>query len=309
VKNYKVVAMQANIKYNKYGDHDPFGLLYALSQGKETPDQTVARVRAQAKHEPLTIRANEGDCINVTLYNKLTSDWLSKHGNAGTNGDPNLPTEPPTGTKAGLRVSLHPQLVSYDVGTGASSDGATVGYSLDRTVAPGESMLYRWKADDVSPGEIGATNLLDFGDLRGHRHHGLFAGLNIEPKGSTYHDPFTGVQIRSGASADIRHPSLPDFREFTTFFQDGLNLRDKNGAIIEDPGDPPPTPPAPPGKRTVPQPAGHRAPDGLGDDPEPAERGEPGARVLLRDTRRPGHPRLQGLRRRPDQDAAAAGLR
>ncbi|HZH04127.1 MAG TPA: hypothetical protein VEY30_10100, partial [Myxococcaceae bacterium] len=83
VKNYKVVAMQANIKYNKYGDHDPFGLLYALSQGNETPDQTVARVRAQAKHEPLTIRANEGDCINVTLYNKLTSDWLSKHGNAG----------------------------------------------------------------------------------------------------------------------------------------------------------------------------------------------------------------------------------
>jgi manganese oxidase len=247
-RSYTVVAMEADIKYNNYGDHDPFGLIYALSQEGETPDQTVARVRAQGKYEPLTIRANEGDCVEVTLHNKLTQSWLTQHGNAGTNGDPNLPLEPPTGTRAGLRVSLHPQLVSYDVGTGVSSDGATVGYSLDRTVAPGQSMLYRWTADDVSPGEIGATNLLDFGDLRGHRHHGLFAGLNIEPKGSTYHDPITGAQIRSGASADIRHPSLPDFREFTTFFQDGLNLRDKNGAIIEDPLDHPPTPEEPQGE-------------------------------------------------------------
>ena len=102
-----------------------------------------------------------------------------------------------------------------------------------------------------SPGEIGATNLLDFGDVRGHRHHGLFAGLNVEPKGSTYHDPMTGAQITSGASADIHVPGpANDFREFTTFFQDGLNLRDNNGAVIEDPLDHPPTPEEPLGSST-----------------------------------------------------------
>jgi manganese oxidase len=242
-RDYKVVAMEADIKYNKYGDHDPFGLIYALSQGSETPDQTVARVRAQGKHEPLVLRANEGDCISVTLTNKLTQNWLTQHGNAGTNGDPHLPTEPPTGTRAGLRVSLHPQLVTYDP---RFSNGAAVGFGLDQTVAPGGSRVYKWYADDVSPGEMGATNLLDFGDVRGHRHHGLFAGLNIEPKGSTYHDPMTGAQITSGASADIHVPGLAnDFREFTTFFQDGLNLRDSNGATIEDPLDHPPTPEEP----------------------------------------------------------------
>ena len=242
-RDYKVVAMEADIKYNKYGDHDPFGLIYALSQGSETPDQTVARVRAQGKHEPLVLRANEGDCISVTLTNKLTQNWLTQHGNAVTNGDPHLPTESPTGTRAGLRVSLHPQLVTYDP---RFSNGAAVGFGLDQTVAPGGSRVYKWFADDVSPGEIGATNLLDFGDVRGHRHHGLFAGLNIEPKGSTYHDPMTGAQITSGASADIHVPGLAnDFREFTTFFQDGLNLRDSNGAMIEDPLDHPPTPEEP----------------------------------------------------------------
>jgi hypothetical protein len=245
-RSYNVVAMEANVKYNRHGDHDPFGLIYALSNPKETPDQTVARVKAQGKHEPLTIRANEGDCVEVTLHNKLTQNWLTNHGNAGTNGDPNLPLEPPTGTRAGLRASLHPQLVKYDP---RFSNGATVGYGLDQTVAPGDSKLYRWYADDVSPGELGATNLLDYGDVRGHRHHGLFAGLNIEPKGATYHDPFTGDRVRSGASADIRVTGTAnDFREFTTFFQDGLNLRDANGNIIEDPLDHPPTPEEPDGE-------------------------------------------------------------
>ena len=246
-KLFNVVAMAANVKYNKYGDHDPFGLIYALSNPKETPDQTVSRVQAQAKHEPLTLRANEGDCIEVTLHNRLTQSWLDKHGNAGTNGDPSLPLEnSTTGTRTGLRVSLHPQLVRYDT---RFSNGATVGFGFDQTVAPGSSKLYRWYADDVSPGELGATNLLDFGDVRGHRHHGLFAGLNIEPTGSTYHNPTTGAQITSGASADIRVPGLAnDFREFTTFLQDGLNLRDANGNIIEDPLDHPPTPEEPNGE-------------------------------------------------------------
>ncbi|QIN81023.1 hypothetical protein GBA65_21500 (plasmid) [Rubrobacter marinus] len=39
-----------------------------------------------------------------------------------------------------------------------------------------------------------------------------------------------------------------DFREFTTFFQDGLNLRNAQGAIIEDPLDHPPTPEEPDGE-------------------------------------------------------------
>lgn len=222
-RKYNVVAMEKDLKYNEKGDHDPYGLMYALAEDE-------AAIRDGTKPpEPLVLRANEGDCIEVTLTNKLTSAFLNHGGTA--DGDPSLPLEPPGGTKAGLRVSLHPQLVYYDV---RGSDGATVGFNRDQTVGPGESILYRWYADDVSPGELGASNLFEFGDVRGHRHHGLFGGLIIEPRYASYHDPLTGASIASGASADIRVPGIQDFRDFTLFFQDGLNLRTSAGALIED---------------------------------------------------------------------------
>ncbi len=230
-RKFSVVALEKKLVYNKQGDNDPYGLIYALSRPGETANQTVARVRAEKKTEPMVLRANAGDCIEVRLTNKLTSNFL-RHGNAGTDGDAQPPLEPDTGTRAGLRVSLNPQLVKYDV---RGSDGTAVGYNRDQTVGPDESRLYRWYAD----GELGTINLTDFGDVRAHRHHGLFAGLTIEPKGATYHDPLTGKKIQSGVSADIRVPGKNnDFREFTAFFQDGLNLRDRSGAPIEESSDP-----------------------------------------------------------------------
>jgi len=238
-RRYDVVAMARDIVYNSAGDHDPNGLMYVLAADE-------AAVRAGTKRpEPLTIRAGEGDCIDVSLTNKLPPSWATHR--SGTAGDPTLVMEPPTGTASGLRVSLHPQLLRYDV---RFSDGATVGYNPDQTAGPGQTVRYRWYADDVPYGELGATNLLDFGDLRGHRHHGLFAGLNVEPAGSTWHDPVTGRETQSGAAADIRVPGRRDFREFTTFLQDGLNLVDRTGTAIPDaPAHPPVAgePPAGPG--------------------------------------------------------------
>ncbi|MFP5335167.1 MAG: SdrD B-like domain-containing protein, partial [Actinomycetes bacterium] len=233
VRAFHVVATDGKITYNKAGDNDPYGLMYGLVEPGETAAQAAERVRSNPV--PLVLRGNEGDCLEVRLTNAIDPNgrFATEHAPLGAaDGDAKLPLEPPTGTRAGLRVSLHPQLVKYDV---RGSDGATVGFNRDQTVAPGQSILYRWWADDVAPGELGATNLVDFGDLRGHRHHGLFAGLTIEPKNATYHDPSTGAQVRSGVTADIRVPGAPDFREFTAFFSDGMNLRDAAGAIIPSP--------------------------------------------------------------------------
>ena len=232
VRSFQVVATDARIAYNGAGDHDPYGLVYAAVRPGETVDAAVARIKGSP--EPMSLRANEGECIEVTLTNRIDPQgrFALEHAPRGAaDGDPRLPLEAPTGTPAGLRVSLHPQLVKYDV---RGSDGATVGFNRDQTVAPGQSILYRWWADDVTPGELGAINLLDFGDVRGHRHHGLFAGLTIQPAGATYHDPITGAEVVDGQSVDVRVPGRPDFRDFTMFFQDGLNLRDIDGQIIDD---------------------------------------------------------------------------
>lgn len=247
VRAYRVIAVDAPITYNEFGHNDPYGLVYAVVLPGETPADAAARVRS-TNPEPMVLRANEGDCIEVTLTNMIdpAGPFAIQHAPLGAaDGDPPLVLEPPAGTPAGLRVSLHPALLLYDI---RGSDGATVGFNRDQTVGPGQSILYRWYADDVTPGELGTINLTDYGDVRGHRHHGLFAGLNVEPANATYHDPFTGDQIWSGAQADIRVPGQEDFREFTVFFQDGLNLRDENGIPLPDHFDHPPTPEEPEGE-------------------------------------------------------------
>ncbi len=240
IRAFTVAATDARIDYNRQGDHDPYGLVYVAVEPGESVVDAVARARAHP--EPMSLRANENDCIEVRLHNRIdpAGPYATRHAPLGAaDGDPRLPLEPPTGTPAGLRVSLHPQLLKYDV---RGSDGATVGFNRDQSVAPGSDILYRWYADDVAPGELGALNLTDYGDVRGHRHHGLFAGLTVEPKGATYHDPITGEQVVSGEAADVRVPGRADFRDFTSFFQDGLNLRDKDGALVPDGFAHPPAP-------------------------------------------------------------------
>ncbi|WP_146902523.1 SdrD B-like domain-containing protein [Cellulomonas aerilata] len=219
VKAYNVVAMQKDLVYNEFGDHDPQGLLYVLAE-----DEAAVRSGAK-KAEPLVIRANAGDCVKVSLKNALTSTYGTYVN--GVDGDPAMVLEPAAGTKMGTRVSMHPQLLRHDV---RLSDGAAVGFNPDSTAGINQTVSYEWFADT----ELGATNILDYGDVRGHRQHGLAAALVVEPQGASYHDPATGAAIRSGAAADIRVPGEEDFREMTLVYQDGLNLRTPSGAQVQD---------------------------------------------------------------------------
>ena len=89
-----------------------------------------------------------------------------------------------------------------------------------------EFTRHRWYSD------------VDSGTIFWHDHvdgiiswaHGLFAAHVIEPAGSTYHDPVTGAQVRSGTIVDIRNnnPNASvgvgqsgSFREFVIFLHNG----------------------------------------------------------------------------------------
>lgn len=250
---YKVGVLGKKIIYNKEGDNDPNGLTYTLLD---------AFGRPQVSDKPLFIRANEGECVEITLKNMLPTSGIPAH-----KGDTHPPEdifpkrsgvicnkafgadacgveEEEVADDANMRwlpskrVSLHPHLLKYDV---TGSDGATVGYNFDQTVAPGESITYRYFADSKN---LGIANLSDFGDIRGHRHHGLFGGITIEPKGAVHLNPANGLMLASGDSSVIRYvdsSGAKGFREFVVALQDGINLYDKLGIPIPDlkehPGD------------------------------------------------------------------------
>jgi hypothetical protein len=246
LRTYSVVAINQDIKFNDMQDadpatseHDPNGLMYVLQED-------LAAIRDGTKQpEPLVLRANAGDCIEVTLRNDLDRTKLVPHcfeaiepGQLATTAGTTFPDcidEPPNNEVnvpgfqpffVDNRVSLNPQGVNYHIG----SDGANVGLNFNTTVAPGESILYRWYAPD----EFGLGMLHDRGDVQNHLHHGLYGGLIIEPRGSSFLNPKTGAPIRSGQEAVIVDPNGPDFRENVVLMNSDLALFRNNGDPVPD---------------------------------------------------------------------------
>jgi len=209
-RHYDVVALSHSIAYNAHGDHDPFGMILVRAEDVEA-------VRSGAKNpEPLIIRANSGDCVELRLTNELPLDIPGLD-------VPDLPVPAPW--PYSNRASLHAQLVACD---GRGSDGATVGFNPDQTVGPGERITYRWYA---GPSGVNC-NLWDFGDLVNHRRHGLFGALIVEAGGSSYRSPRSGRRRSHGAQVDVINPFLPDFREMVMLMQDGVYLRNAAGEEI-----------------------------------------------------------------------------
>ena len=85
---------------------------------------------------------------------------------------------------------------------------------------------------------IAGTLTCSFGTAYFHDHvsaltswkHGLFGALIAEPPGSTYHDPHTGVDVKSGLVVDVRTDArvstdvVGSFRELVLFIQDDNSL-------------------------------------------------------------------------------------
>ncbi|MBP3311568.1 MAG: multicopper oxidase domain-containing protein, partial [Butyricicoccus sp.] len=203
---YDIEAIRLPIVYNKFGDHDPDGLLYVLKQDS-------ARIQRKARErfalslpqpydevQPLVIRANVGDTVQINFENKL-----------------------------GRRASIHVQGLPYNVLT---SDGANVGRNPDTTTC--SRICYTWQAD-----KEGVYLFSDMADTRsgedGTNVHGLFGAIIVEAAGSSWFDPVTGEPLDSGLFADIYHPAKPAFREYAVFFHDELEIRTADGGQPVDP--------------------------------------------------------------------------
>lgn len=210
VREYEVTALETEIPYNDHGDHDPYGVVFAL-------DQYAGEVaRGVRDPEPPVFRVNEGERLRVTLTNDLGAvdndhpdpEMLVREGRAWERSD---------------RVSLHPLALQYDVN---ASDGAAVGFNYDTTVGPGESYTYEWRAADD---EVTTVCLWDMADVRSTRHHGAFGQVAVEPAGAVPLDPATAEPAVAGGSALVRQGS-EDFREHCLLFADAQYVVGDDGA-------------------------------------------------------------------------------
>jgi hypothetical protein len=208
--------------------NDPTALIYVNSSDLDA----TGRLRPGVPVEPLVLRAIAGDCIRLTLRNRLPTTVPDRDGFSGLppvimkfNANQIRPSE---------HVGMQPQMLAYDV---SRDDGMNVGQnSGDGTVRPGESVTYRWYAGDLvrdqatdrliaTPVEFGVANLLP-ADTIEQGVKGLGAVLVVEPVGATW---TTDATTRTAAT--VTSPG-GTFREFVVANQGSINLRDRNGSAI-----------------------------------------------------------------------------
>ena len=132
--------------------------------------------------EPLVVRANQGDCLEVTLTNTTA-----------------------------VRASFQLGKLLFDP---QGSYGSAIGFDRDSTVASGASRTYRFYADQ----EVGIGLLYNLANPDS-LPRGAYGAVVVEPAGSQYLDPVTGTPIDSGVIAEISTPGGP-FREMVVLFSD-----------------------------------------------------------------------------------------
>ncbi|WP_232380010.1 multicopper oxidase domain-containing protein [Polyangium fumosum] len=236
-REYHVVAITAadnlpdgRLTYNEDFDlYDPEAILFVREEHLSDLRHGLRRP------EPLILRAAAGECIRVTLRNELphvlpqTPHW-NYHPPITDGFNVNQ-------VRKSNHVSLHPQLVTYDV---AVSDGANVGHNPPQTVAPGKEHTYVWYAGDWQgkkprPIEFGAINLRNMADVVHGGAHGGVGALVIEPELATWAtDPDTEAQ------ATVTHPGLggaKSFREHVLLLQDDVPMRSDDPRFRCEDGD------------------------------------------------------------------------
>ncbi|MDQ3954016.1 MAG: hypothetical protein M3285_00505 [Actinomycetota bacterium] len=202
-RSYNVSAINVDITYNKFGDVDRLGFMYAL-------DENIGDVRAQERTQqvstglrkdpiqPLVLRANLGDCLTINFSNRLT-EGLGPSGQVAP---------PPA-------ASIHVHGVAYQT----SSAGSAVGDNPSSLVPPGGSATYKLFIDPSL--DEGGKVFHSHGDSRQLTAHGLFGTIIAEPAGSSYFDTETGAPLAgSNWEAIIQPPSEPAFREFAIIYHE-----------------------------------------------------------------------------------------
>jgi hypothetical protein len=224
-------ATDAGVQYDEATDSA--GMLYVLSEDlEEQGGKLRLKLKPGQKLEPLVLRANAGECIQVTLNNKIPPSFNSTLQSLGANVGAVLLNPSNAGPGVldpypSLEVGLHPQLVAHDI---TSSSGFNAGVNPVQTVAPGGMMpVYQWYAGSLElgkdgklvgkPMELGAINLIA-ADPLGQPEHGMIGALVIEPAGSTWkEDPGS----RASATVTPGGGGQP-FREFVMMVQENLFL-------------------------------------------------------------------------------------
>ncbi|HWW77463.1 MAG TPA: hypothetical protein VNZ44_18820, partial [Pyrinomonadaceae bacterium] len=194
-----VVAFDQVYTYNRWGAFNPAGMMYALRRDIVKIDPSggwVAgnvQLRPDKRPRPIVLRANVGDCLQVTFQNLLTPDRNDVD-------DINFTNQPPTQTYQPTPEKLRPEDEPFtraasihanglEYVNSIADDGASVGNNPDSLAYPnGPAVTYKWYARKQGQYLIYSMGTVAGGEGDGGQLDlGLFGEVNVEPAGAKWY--------------------------------------------------------------------------------------------------------------------------
>lgn len=162
VKVFEIALVQAKVTYNRYNWHDPQGRFFVLKEELERHgglESYIQKVESQKiRVEPLVIRVNAGDCVEIRLTNLL----------------PEYLEESPFQMKTLTDIAgYHIHLVKFDTIT---SDGSANGWNNIAGARRYETLIERFFANT----KLRTVFFHDHLSANSHQQHGVFGAMIVE---------------------------------------------------------------------------------------------------------------------------------
>ncbi len=201
-----VVALDQILYLNRFGANLPGGMMFALardvvSESGEScyPDPLTqckpgrVRLREGKRPRPIVLRANEGDCLQITFTNLLSR--AAKSVSLAGSGTVKQPTT--------RKASIHVQGLPWQ--TSSTDDGSFVGANASSLAEPGGQAVYKLIAERegsyllYSMGDNWSAIPTGFpaGQDGGQLTAGLFGSMNVQPSGYSQGEDWASEWYRS----------------------------------------------------------------------------------------------------------------
>ncbi len=248
--------------------HDPTAMMYVLTSDLNANGTLKAGVPV----EPLALRVNAGDCVEITLSNRLpavASDLPNYNTMRLTNKRDRMNVEGSTYFGVNLirpssHVGFHTQLLEYDV---TKSDGMNVGINPVQTVAPGGTpKTYTFYAGDLRLAELpqigdptrfnldavlatavefGPVNVLPADKVK-QPQKALYGQIVVQPRGATFTNlpgtrlqavvtaPALGLQFTNILTNTLPATQAQTYRDFSLIWAKMHNQRYASGNAVQN---------------------------------------------------------------------------
>ena len=204
-----VVALDQDILFNRFGSHDPYGMVYALKRdvvsSNGTTDALTAgkvKLRSDKRPRPLVLRANENDILEVSFTNLLNPNQpeLANEDQGEDAESQPIPSDAAiikaesgnpcaaqrsSGAKDSPKTRCASIAMSGLTPIGDANDGKITGLE---GIPPGETITYRWQVKRKGTYLFSSLSAPSGGQGDGGSLvHGLFGTLNVEAKDSNWY--------------------------------------------------------------------------------------------------------------------------